>query len=395
MAKIKPNEQGQIKIPLSFYQRRRLNPQTDFWLDEREGDLILHPRLPDARKLYIEVTTSCNLNCQTCIRHSWTDPHAHMEQPTFQHILDSLDELPSLERVIFTSFGEPLMNRNLLDMIAEIRKRDLAVTLGTNGVMLTEKVVRELIRLSVDQVVVSIDGGKPETYEGVRGTQLSLILENVNRFNLIKNELGVVKPSLAIEFVAMQSNQDELNDLLELASELNASRLVVSHVLPYTQEMESEKLYGYGPREPLKTGSWPVKSDVWVRWGLIELPRMFWGAERRCKFVQDKSIVVGWDGNISPCYAFSHSYKYYAIDGVEKNVERFILGNVNKQSLADIWMSEEFTRFRSSVRSFHFPSCPDCDLRETCDLRKNNEGCWGHNPSCADCLWAQDIVRCP
>lgn len=395
MAKIKPNEQGQFEIPLSFYQRRRLDPQTEFWLDEREGDLILHPKLPDARKLYIEVTTSCNLNCLTCIRHSWTDPHANIEPSTFQHILDSLDELPSLERVIFTSFGEPLMNRNLLNMITEIRKRDLAVTLGTNGVMLTEKVVRELIRLSVDQVVVSIDGGKPETYEGVRGTQLSLILENVNRFNLIKNELGVVKPSLAIEFVAMQSNQDELNDLLELASELNASRLVVSHVLPYTQEMESEKLYGYGPRGPLKTGSWPVKSDVWVRWGLIELPRMFWGAERRCKFVQDKSIVVGWDGNISPCYAFSHRYKYYAIDGVEKNVERFILGNVNEKSLAEIWMSEEFTRFRSSVRSFHFPSCPDCDLRETCDLRKNNEGCWGHNPSCADCLWAQDIVRCP
>ena len=33
-----------------------------------------------------------------------------------------------------------------------------------------------------------------------------------------------------------------------------------------------------------------------------------------------------------------------------------------------------------------FPSCPDCDLRDTCDLRKLNEGCWGWNPSCADCL---------
>ncbi len=395
MAKIKPNEQGQIEIPLAWYQRRRLNPQTEFWLDEREGDLILHPRLPDARKLYIEVTTACNLNCQTCIRHSWADPQANMGQETFQNILNSIDDLPLLERVIFTSFGEPLVNRNVMKMIKEIRKHNLAVTLGTNGVLLTENVVRELIQLGVDLVVVSIDGGKPETYEGVRGTQLSLILENVNRFNQIKNELGVVKPSLAIEFVAMQSNQGELNELLELASELNASRLVVSNVLPYTQEMEAEKLYGYGPRDPLKTGSWPVKSDVWVRWGLIELPRMFWGAERRCKFVQDKSIVVGWDGNISPCYAFSHSYKYYAIDGVEKNVERFILGNVNEQSLAEIWMSEDFTRFRSSVRSFHFPSCPDCDLRETCDLRKNNEGCWGHNPSCADCLWAQDIVRCP
>jgi tungsten cofactor oxidoreducase radical SAM maturase len=395
MAKLTPNDQGKIEIPPSFYQRRRLDPKTAFWLNEREGDLILHPRLPDAKKLYIEVTTACNLNCQTCIRHSWTDPHAHMSVATFKRIIESLDELPMLERVIFTSFGEPLVNRNLIPMIEEVRKRGLAVTLGSNGVLLTENVVRELIRLEVDQLIVSIDGGKPETYEGVRGTQLSLILENVKRFNQIKNEMGLVKPSLGIEFVAMQSNQDELRDLLELASDLNASRLVVSHVLPYTKEMDEEKLYGYGPREPLKTGSWPIKSDVWVRWGFLELPRMFWGAERRCKFVQDKSIVVGWDGAVSPCYAFSHSYKYYAVDGVEKDVERFVLGNVNEESLADIWMNEEFTCFRSDVRSFHFPSCPDCDLRETCDLRKNNEGCWGHNPSCADCLWAQDIVRCP
>ena len=395
MPKLKPNEQGKLEIPASFYNRRRLAPETEFWLDEREGDLILHPRLPDAKKLYIEVTTACNLNCQTCIRHSWVDPHAHMKVATFKRIMASLDDLPMLERVIFTSFGEPLVNPNLLPMIEEVRKRNLAVTLGSNGVLLTEKVVRELIRLEIDQLVVSIDGGKPETYEGVRGTQLSLILENVKRFNQIKNELGLVKPSLGIEFVAMKSNQDELRDLLELASELNASRLVVSHVLPYTKEMDEEKLYGYGPREPLKTGSWPIKTDVWVRWGFLELPRMFWGAERRCKFVQDKSIVVGWDGGVSPCYALSHSYKYYAVDGVEKNVTRFVLGNVNEESLADIWMNEEFTRFRSDVRSFHFPSCPDCDLRETCDLRKNNEGCWGHNPSCADCLWAQDIVRCP
>ena len=395
MAKVKPNEDGKILIPDAFYKRRRLDPGTEFWLDEREGDIILHPRKPDAKKLYIEVTTACNLNCQTCIRHSWSDPHAHMSVATFKRILESLDELPMLERVIFTSFGEPLVNRNLMAMIEEIRKRGLAVTLGSNGVLLTEKVVRELIRLEVDQLIVSIDGGKPETYEDVRGTQLSLILENVKRFNQIKNELGLVKPTFGIEFVAMQSNQDELRDLLELATELNASRLVVSHVLPYTKEMDAEKLYGYGPREPFKTGSWPIKSDVWVRWGFLELPRMFWGAERRCKFVQEKSIVVGWDGNVSPCYAFSHSYNYYAIDGVEKKVERFTLGNVNEQSLAEIWMSEEFTRFRSNVRSFHFPSCPDCDLRETCDLRKNNEGCWGHNPSCADCLWAQDIVRCP
>jgi radical SAM protein with 4Fe4S-binding SPASM domain len=104
---------------------------------------------------------------------------------------------------------------------------------------------------------------------------------------------------------------------------------------------------------------------------------------------------VGWDGGVAPCYALSHNYSYFAIDGRKKQVSRYLLGNVNEQPLAETWISEEYMRFRGEVRGFHFPSCPNCDLRESCDLRERNEGCWGWNPSCADCLWAQDIVRCP
>jgi hypothetical protein len=46
----------------------------------------------------------------------------------------------------------------------------------------------------------------------------------------------------------------------------------------------------------------------------------------------------------------------------------------------------------AEVRRFNFPSCVDCELRDTCDITESNDGCWGWCPSCADCLWAQDIV---
>lgn len=238
MLKVKTDERGRLILPDTFLQRRHISPNIEYWLDEREGGLVLHPCLPDARKLYVQPTTRCNLHCRTCIR-------------------------------------------------------------------------------------------------------------------------------------------------------------MVSNVLPYSEEMRNEILYGYEPRSPFSAGGWPVKADAWVMWGTLELPRLHWGAERRCRFVQDRAVVVGWDGNVSPCYALSHNYTYFAIDGRKKRVNRYILGNVNEHPLAETWMSEEYVRFRSEVREFHFPSCPDCDLRETCDLRERNEGCWGLNPSCADCLWAQDIVRCP
>jgi tungsten cofactor oxidoreducase radical SAM maturase len=314
---------------------------------------------------------------------------------TFQRLLEGLDDLPHVTRIVFSGFGEPLTHPNILEMIGAVRKRDIAVTLGSNGLLLEAKMGQELVKLGVDRLVVSVDGVKPETYASIRGGMLYQVLNNLRVLNEVKSQLGSLTPALGIEFVVLRSNVAELAEMAGLASRLNAARVLVSNVLPYTEEMRNEILYGYEPRPPFRAGGWPIKADAWVMWGTLELPRLHWGAERRCRFVQDRAIVVGQDGGVSPCYALSHNYTYFAVDGRKKRVNRYVLGSVNEQPLAEIWMSEEYVRFRSEVRGFHFPSCPDCDLRETCDLRERNEGCWGWNPSCADCLWAQDIVRCP
>jgi Fe-coproporphyrin III synthase len=395
MPKIITDDLGRLTLPSDFVQRRRLAPNLEYWLDEREGELILRPRLPDARKLYIEPTTGCNLHCRTCIRNVWGDPEAKMSMDTFRRIVDSLAGLPNLNRVVFTGFGEPLSHPNILEMIEAVRQHDLAVSVGSNGLLLKQKMAQELVRLGVDRLVVSVDGVRPETYADIRGAMLSQVLDNIRSLNEAKRQFGSLFPALGIEFVALKSNLAELAELTGLASRLNASRVLVSNVLPYTEDMREEILYGYEPRPPFKAGGWPVHADAWVMWGTLDLPRMHWGAERRCRFVQDKSIVIGWDGGVAPCYALSHNYSYFAIDGRKKQVSRYLLGNVSEQSLSEIWMSEDYVRFRGEVRGFHFPSCPNCDLRESCDLRERNEGCWGWNPSCADCLWAQDIVRCP
>ncbi len=395
MPKVKADDQGKLILPDAFLQRRNISQNSEYWLDEREGDLILHSCLPDARKLYVEPTTGCNLHCRTCIRNVWEDPESQMLMATFHRVLESLVDLPHLNRVVFTGFGEPLTHPNILEMIQAMRKCDVAVTIGSNGLLLSAEMARELVKLGVDRLVISVDGVRQETYGGIRGAMLSQVLSNIRTLNEVKSEQNSLIPALGIEFVILRNNITELAELTGLASRLNAARVLVSNVLPYTEEMKGEILYGYAPRPAFNPGLWPVKAGPWVMVGMLELPRMHWGAERRCRFVQDRAMVVGSDGGLSPCYALSHNYSYFAVDGKKKQVSRYILGNINKQPLSEIWMSEEYVRFRSEVRGFHFPSCPDCDLRESCDFRERNEGCWGWNPSCADCLWAQDIIRCP
>jgi tungsten cofactor oxidoreducase radical SAM maturase len=318
-----------------------------------------------------------------------------MEMSTFRQLMQQTEVLPELERLILSGFGEPLAHPDILEMVRLARERGLAVTIGSNGLLLDRAMSRELVELGVDRLVVSLDGVRPETYADVRGTMLSRVLDNIRGLNEVKSELGSLSPALGIELVALKSNIAELAHLTGLASRLGAARVLVSNVLAYSDEMRDEILYGYEPRPPLAAGGWPVKADAWVMWGTLDLPRMHWGAEQRCRFAHDRAAVVGWDGSVAPCYALAHDYSYLAIDGRRKRVTRYALGNIEGQSLLEIWTSEEYCHFRNAVRDFYFPSCPDCDLRETCDLRGRNEGCWGWNPSCADCLWAQDIVRCP
>jgi tungsten cofactor oxidoreducase radical SAM maturase len=386
---------GSFKIPEDYLLRRRLSDCKEWWLDQRRSAVVLLPRLPDLQKLYVEPTSSCNLSCRTCIRNAWDEGDNFMDMETFRTLIKETEAFPDLRRILFSGLGEPLTHSGLFDMIGLARKRGLAVTLGTNGHLLDHAASRELVSLGVGSVVVSLDGIKPKTYADVRGAEISQVLENIHILNETKKKLGSLLPSLEIEFVALQRNKAELAGLGELASRLGAARVLVSNVLAYTEEMRDEVLYGYEPQSPFNTGSWPVKMGAWVMLGTLNLPRMHWGSEQRCRFVHDRAAFVCWDGSIAPCYALSHSYSYFTIDGRQKNVTRYSMGNITGQSLLGIWTSENYCRFRGEVGDFNFPSCPDCDLREGCDLREQNEGCWGWNPSCADCLWAQDIVRCP
>ena len=189
----------------------------------------------------------------------------------------------------------------------------------------------------------------------------------------------------------MRRNIKEITELPKLASSLRAAFVLITNLLPHSEAMCREILYD-GTTELSSGVSWPVAHRTWLEWATVHRPNMRWGASRRCRFVEDKALVIGWDGKVSPYYALMHSYPYYIFNRT-KEVTRYVLGDIHQKNLMSIWMSEEYVRFRAKVRTFDFPSCVDCGL--ACDIAENNEDCYTNAPSCADCLWAQDIIRCP
>lgn len=392
MTKLTLDVGGQLRLPVEHLAHLGLNPGLQFVLESSTDVLRLYAARRDVQKAYIEVTTRCNLNCAVCVRQVWSDPLHDMAWETFEKTIEDLRAFPDLQRLVFGGYGEPLVHPRLPEMLALASTLRVPLTVTTNGLLLDEAMARCLLTSQVDWVVISLDTVHTQAYDGVRiAGGLDRVLDNARRLMELAEQRSEFPLNLGLEFVATRSNRDHLLRLREIAADLGATKALVSNLLPHTEAMGDEILYDSD--RPLSLPlSWPVKTTRGIVWGRMDLPRMKWGAWRQCRFVLDRAVVVGWDGGVSPCYPLMHSYPYY-IYGRRKNVSRYVLGNVNDQSLVDIWQSEEYVRFRAKVRDFRFMYCVDCGL--ACDYAENNEDCLGNVPSCADCLWAQGIIRCP
>jgi len=374
---------------------RRQVIEGDFLVQQTDNGYILHEKRPDLRKVYLEITARCNLDCITCIRHSWQECPGDMDMGIFEKILADLEELPVCREVVLGGFGEPLMHPEIGEIVARLKEKGYKVRITTNGMLLQGELLEQLVEQRVDEVIVSVDSFKEKRFADIRRGELDRLLENLAELKRVKDERETIFPRLGLEFVLMQKNQEELESLSRCARELGVLSILVTHLLPYREEMVDEILYGKGEREQrlaLKLWTSPVSGSATMC--TMNLPSPNWGAERSCDFVSSRACTVTWQGEVSSCYALMHSNRYF-IFRREKQVEAHSFGNVAERPLREIWNSPRYLKFRNRVRYFDFPSCVDCELSDNCTYPEENQDCWGNDPSCADCLWAQNIVRCP
>jgi len=204
----------------------------------------------------------------------------------------------------------------------------------------------------------------------------------------------------------------DLPKLPELALAVGASRVVVTNVLPYTEELKDEILYGLTaggcyrtfrsewspdvliPRMDLSAGVPEALASLLSHLNDASAPvGRFEGAGGYCRFVGEGSLSVGWDGRVAPCVPLIHSYPCYVM-GREKRIRGYSLGNVACETVSDIWRKDEYRQFRDRVLRFDFSPCTDCG---GCDLSATNEADCGGNsfPVCGDCLWGKGVIQCP
>jgi MoaA/NifB/PqqE/SkfB family radical SAM enzyme len=115
-------------------------------------------------------THHCNFSCDTCDIKSY--PGRDIEAERFINLIDEVADAGAI-RVSFTGGGEPLMRRDMGELISHAKKRGLIVSLVTNGFLIDRK-LSELKEL--DLLLVSYDRSKK--LPGNPNPPLEKILEN-------------------------------------------------------------------------------------------------------------------------------------------------------------------------------------------------------------------------
>jgi MoaA/NifB/PqqE/SkfB family radical SAM enzyme len=404
--------EGRLVLSPEAAAQYGLTPGARLYLQPNGQGLRLHRPVDQLAKVYLEPSSRCNLTCRTCIRNVWDEPLGLMPQATFDRIIANLQKLSPPPTVFFGGLGEPLTHPNLVQMVARAKALGARVELITNGTILTEGISRRLIEAGLDLLWVSLDGAKPESYTDVRlGASLPEVLANVKQFRRLRRPMHYPTPEIGLVFVAMQRNIGDLPEIIRLAKQLGASQLLVSNVLPYTQEMRPEILYAqvtnnitYLPSPMVPHVSVPkmntngILTDTLAQavgkgWNVTFAGNNLGAVNDTCPFIEQGSISIGWDGSVSPCLPLLHNHVNFLHDWL-RSVHRYVIGNVAEHSLSELWRLPEYVAFRQRVHEFDFSPCTFCG---GCHLsEENKEDCFGNEfPTCGGCLWAQGVVQCP
>ncbi len=193
------------------------------YLEARQGDV------PPLNQLYFYLTEGCNLACRHCWLSPKFDPNGdrHMTLPVelFETAIREA-KLLGLSRVKLTG-GEPLLHPQFTKLLEIVRREGLALTIETNGMLLTPRIAAEIAKSADRRVSVSIDGAYADTHEWIRGVKGSFKKAQ----QAVRNLAAVDTPPQVI-MTLMRSNVDQVDDVVRMAETLGASSVKFNIVQP-------------------------------------------------------------------------------------------------------------------------------------------------------------------
>ncbi|MBR1855282.1 MAG: radical SAM protein [Lachnospiraceae bacterium] len=303
----------------------------------------------DLRVLLIEVTQKCNAKCDHC--GSRCDIHSK-ECLSAEEILDALRDVKEqigTDVMINITGGEPLMRKDLFQLMGEVDRLGFDWGMVTNGVLIGDEIIDQMRRTHMKTLTVSLDGMK-QTHEKLRHLPGSF---DVILRNLRKLKEADFLDHLQVTFTANKQNLHEFPALYELLNDIGIDSIRTSCIDPIGRAEENRELLLH--REDMEylihfVNEKNKGNGIPIVWGC-------------CHFLGDKLEHRRFE-----CYAGKYiaSILYNGDIFVCPNVPRrpeLIQGNIRTDRLSKVW-EEGFGVFRSKKEH---TVCAGCKYKARCN----------------------------
>lgn len=324
--------------------------------------------------LQVEVSSKCHAACIYCPTAIYPKDGAQqlMTMQTFQKLAPAF----SRTRLVYLQgWGEPFMNPNFFEMVRNAKSAGCQVGVTTNGMLVNDGKLAEIVSSGVDIVTFSL-AGCSKLNDSLRiGTHLTQVFKVVQRLKQIRGENGKPHPEIHIAYMLLRSCLDEIEQLPDLLTGQGVTQVVISTLdfvpspqleretlIPSSQEeyecwrerldrlAQAGKQSGIDIRYQLATFKDEQTETAMPNAANLDFLMAMPVFRPTCTENIQRSAFISAGGDVSPC-VFTRlpiGSPEVAMEQTGRPYQFMIFGNVGDQPLENIWKSKNYRKFRGS-----------------------------------------------
>lgn len=351
-----------LRQSLFWVKKGRIRNASNFLWDmlfsEEEGAGILAPLYnifpnfaPYPGRIEVETTNRCNLRCVKC-EHTYWGKKVRQKDMTFGEFLHILKQFPNLRDISMSGIGHGFHNRNFIDtymkMLSHLKKKQVFIQLFDPFITLDEKILREIIKIGVDRIWVSMDAATKRIYEKLQvGSNYDTVIRNLKTLIRLKREMNSLVPELCFNFIIQKGNEKEMPKMLDLMMEIQKDDPSLLRHIRFTKLLRFREVSHLAPQINEKMLDEVRQKAVKIRkTGILlrcDLPGLKRPGIECCTAWTTPFFTV--EGTYYPCCGFTEMNHREE----SKKLLEPVFGNVFRDNFRKIWYSKYSKKFRKDM----------------------------------------------
>lgn len=313
-------------------------------------------KLGELRAVFLDLTNRCNLRCRYCFNYrSLQAPATDLGLDLIEKALQS--RLAQSVTDWFLSGGEPALYPHLPEALQLFCRHGSGPKIATNGTQITPEILATWIDGGVRSVQFSLDTLEPGRYAALNGggpQDLGAVLRNLR--DVVSSPLRVVVSS-----VLTQANKAEIPEIMAFSFRSGVDSYTLYPNVP-SDGQNKELTVSFPELLDLTDGLFSAYHSLCPT-GVIDLTLPCFGDSRAYARWKDTLTI-----RLHHCAAAQFALKITSTGSVSACIcqanEPFLIGDLRRQSLDEIWESEPARSFRSLHQ--RIPECAACSKSGVC-----------------------------